>query len=305
MRRAVVMAVLATGLLASSCGEAELPAGIEAQVEITADNRSANAGVDFNEGLTPAEEDCLTESVGVQVLGGNVFEGSDTGDDARTAVAQSILDCVEDPSEWTGFVEGVAVGMEAAFADGVDLSTDESACFVREVVANADDPARVFAVGDSEDALTVLAAALYDCLTAENFSLATGAESDLRAYGDDPDLDDLHDRCSAGSMTSCDLLWWQSAVGTEYEEHARACGGLTQVDDWCSGVVTGLDRLVDDAADPGLAVLVADCQDGDLFACDLVFQFSIPGTDAEEIGRRCGPLEIPSRIGNCRRFDDE
>lgn len=48
-----------------------------------------------------------------------------------------------------------------------------------------------------------------------------GADS----YGDDPYLDDLYDGCRAGNMVDCDDLYWDSPVGSDYEQFGRTCGG--------------------------------------------------------------------------------
>lgn len=48
-------------------------------------------------------------------------------------------------------------------------------------------------------------------------------------YGDDPELDVLWDDCEAGSGTSCDLLWSNSPVGSEYEEFGVSCGNRPDV----------------------------------------------------------------------------
>lgn len=45
------------------------------------------------------------------------------------------------------------------------------------------------------------------------------------AYGDNPELDALWDSCEGGDETACDDLYWESGVGTEYEEFGRTCGG--------------------------------------------------------------------------------
>ena len=37
-------------------------------------------------------------------------------------------------------------------------------------------------------------------------------------YGDDPYLDRLWDDCSAGDMLACEDLYWESPVGSEYED---------------------------------------------------------------------------------------
>ncbi|HLS72639.1 MAG TPA: hypothetical protein VK046_02640 [Actinomycetaceae bacterium] len=44
------------------------------------------------------------------------------------------------------------------------------------------------------------------------------------SYGDDPELDRLYDACAAGDGWSCDELYWQSPINSEYEEFGDTCG---------------------------------------------------------------------------------
>jgi len=44
-------------------------------------------------------------------------------------------------------------------------------------------------------------------------------------YGDDVELDTLWDGCAAGDNAACDVLWWDSPIGSEYETFAESCGG--------------------------------------------------------------------------------
>lgn len=48
------------------------------------------------------------------------------------------------------------------------------------------------------------------------------------AYGEDPDLDALWDRCQAGSGLACDQLFDEAPIGSAYEEFAGTCGERTQ-----------------------------------------------------------------------------
>ncbi len=43
-------------------------------------------------------------------------------------------------------------------------------------------------------------------------------------YGDDPLLDALWDGCEAGDMADCDQLYFDSPIGSEYEEFGDTCG---------------------------------------------------------------------------------
>jgi hypothetical protein len=49
------------------------------------------------------------------------------------------------------------------------------------------------------------------------------------AYGDDPELDELWDRCEAGDGGACDELWSLAAIGSEYERFGVTCGEREEV----------------------------------------------------------------------------
>ncbi len=70
-------------------------------------------------------------------------------------------------------------------------------------------------------------------------ALVVGALSGLvgggRAYGDDADLDRLWDACAAGDALSCDDLYLESPVGSEYEEYGDTCGDRFPSGEWCRG----------------------------------------------------------------------
>ncbi len=53
-------------------------------------------------------------------------------------------------------------------------------------------------------------------------------------YGDDPDLDSLWERCSAGDASSCNQLWFDSPIGSAYEAMGDACGALVDRGRDCS-----------------------------------------------------------------------
>jgi hypothetical protein len=48
--------------------------------------------------------------------------------------------------------------------------------------------------------------------------------SDGDTYGDDPTFDRLWDRCEGGDGAACDDLFWDSPVGSRYEEFGDTCG---------------------------------------------------------------------------------
>lgn len=54
-------------------------------------------------------------------------------------------------------------------------------------------------------------------------------------YGDNAELDALWDSCAAGDMAACDDLYFESPLGSEYEEFGDTCGGIGLPEDqlWC------------------------------------------------------------------------
>ena len=55
-------------------------------------------------------------------------------------------------------------------------------------------------------------------------------------FGDNPALDELWDECGRGIYTSCDDLYFQSDLGSEYEFFAATCGQpefITPGELWC------------------------------------------------------------------------
>ena len=58
---------------------------------------------------------------------------------------------------------------------------------------------------------------------------------DVNTYGDDPTLDVLWDACAAGDMASCDVLYEDSPLGSEYETFGDTCGGIQDAGSnlWC------------------------------------------------------------------------
>jgi hypothetical protein len=54
-----------------------------------------------------------------------------------------------------------------------------------------------------------------------------GAASGPASLGEDEIVDEIYAMCQEGDMAACDLLYWESAPGSELEEYATTCGGRT------------------------------------------------------------------------------
>lgn len=114
-------------------------------------------------------------------------------------------------------------------------------------------------------------------------------------YGDDPELDRLHDACGGGDMVACDELYRQSPYGSEYESFAATCGGAVTAPVWgyCSWGSddpgpTGAGDPYTFGDDPRLDELWTWCAEGDLAACDDLYAESPIGSEYEEFGGTCG-----------------
>jgi len=61
--------------------------------------------------------------------------------------------------------------------------------------------------------------------------------------GSDPALDRLAQSCHAGDMSSCDDLYFDSEVDSEYEEYGDTCAGRREAGAWamCADVFTDAD----------------------------------------------------------------
>ncbi len=58
----------------------------------------------------------------------------------------------------------------------------------------------------------------------------------IAEYGSDPGLDTLADDCQAGDMSSCDALFFQSAIDSGYEAYGDSCGGRNRPAGFCVSI---------------------------------------------------------------------
>ena len=85
-------------------------------------------------------------------------------------------------------------------------------------------------------------------------------------YGDDPQLDALTDGCTPGDLAACDVLYDDSQLDSDYERYGEACGARTAV------LFFGGECSV--AFVEGSTDVVNACADGDMAACDSLYQDS-------------------------------
>ena len=117
------------------------------------------------------------------------------------------------------------------------------------------------------------------------------------AYGDNPVLDGLYDACGAGDMASCDTLYLDSPIDSEYETFGSTCGGL-EVDRF-GGCAADPMALGDD---PVLDSLYDACGAGDMASCDTLYFESPVDSEYETFGSLCGGVSTEDEFGACEAF---
>lgn len=122
-------------------------------------------------------------------------------------------------------------------------------------------------------ALTILSGCLGDDDVA-------ALDSTANAYGEDPLLDQLWDRCDDSDLAACEMLYLMSAVGSEYEAYAQTCGsGADASEGQC---------FVDAGVSTDVAEFRRACEAGDGVGCDMVGLYGeVPGPD-EDLAATCG-----------------
>ncbi len=214
---------------------------------------------------------------------------------------------VDDPYA-EAFLTGVRQGLEETGIDdgAVDCMFDylESGGYF-DAVADMDlrDPAAVAAVNTfSADtgAVTDLPAEMQLFVEGLSLSMAeclSTAEMELvmsdgpQSYGEDPaGLDLLWSRCQTADMAACDMLYWYSPFGSEYEEFGKTCGGLdpTASQFYCMYLNGG---------EPNLPALRSECAAGGFAACDLLYAVSPVGSDYESFALTCGGRNQAEYLG--------
>jgi hypothetical protein len=258
-------------------------------------------GRNLADDLTASELRCVEEHPDVLALDPReILTDPDAGAERATAMA-AFIDCMDDPAANEGLIAQVEASLTLAVPQ-LDLSTDEAACMLERVLASSDDPAYTLAVGDRPSDVDLFLSSAQACFTDDNHAVLTGAAgAGPQAYGDDPRFDAMHDDCVDGDARACDLLWLQASEGSEYEEVGATCAGASPDGDvYCTpGLETGDDGIAPDG-NVALPVLAADCEEGDLSACDLLFRVAPFGSELERIGSTCAGRVAVGALPDCR-----
>lgn len=131
---------------------------------------------------------------------------------------------------------------------------------------------------------------VHDCLT----ELGQIGESSAYTYGDDPDLDIAWDDCDAGDLAACDDLYYISPIDSDYEFFGSTCGGRS--DPVFGECVPSAQNYGDDEYLDGI---YDDCEAGNLYACDELYQISPISSEYEYFGSICGGLATEEQWGSC------
>jgi hypothetical protein len=107
--------------------------------------------------------------------------------------------------------------------------------------------------GDDDDPATEKASQSSD--TTDNTdstepSDTTGGGGGEGSYGSDPELDELYDSCEEGVYADCDLLYFDSPSGSEYQEFGDTCGNRNEPGELCAKLYAD-DGGEDDGGDTG------------------------------------------------------
>ena len=110
-------------------------------------------------------------------------------------------------------------------------------------------------------------------------------------HGDNATFDALWDACAAEDWASCDQLYLDSPLGSEYEAFGDTCGNRTEgnqlcVDELGSGAAPSEPNAFGD--DATLDALYTACMAEDWQACDDLYLQSGIGTEYEAFGDTCG-----------------
>jgi hypothetical protein len=254
-----------------------------------------------NEGIegSAAENACVEKRVAERNIDLDDVISDPTATEARVALAEVMVECVQNPE----VLGQVLMNAARSFGAGFDLSLAEATCTMEEVVANADQPARLLVGADPlAGDVDVLYQAFEECLTPENLAIVMGEEgAGPQAYGDNERLDSMQDDCEAGELWACDLLYMVSSPGSEYEQAAVTCGGtVDDTGEFCTPEPELGETGVAPDDSRGLRVLARECEDGDLTACDLLYALVRPGHDLENVGHTCGGRIAVGAVPDCR-----
>jgi RNA polymerase subunit RPABC4/transcription elongation factor Spt4 len=195
----------------------------------------------------------------------------------EAGIGDDSVECVFDYLETNGYFDVVA---EMDLADPAAVAAIDT--FNAEGGAVADLPPEL------QTFMEGMSLSMSECLSITEMEVATSGGP--QSYGEDPEgLDVLWSRCQAADMAACDMLFWNSPMGSEYEEFGATCGGRDPTASQYCVYLNG--------NQPNLAVLQSECASGGFAACDLLYGVSPVGSSYENFALTCGGRNEPDYMG--------
>lgn len=241
-------------------------------------------------------------------------DGDETGDAMLDALSDRQLECIVDalvanPTLLSDAIEGgdgTAMGLALldcapdvvaeSMADELGVTADQAACLLKEdgvlmqLMLAGDDVSEEEAFSFLDDMFV----AFEECgIDVESMMDESMLDPDLDSVVSEPlDFDELRQSCANGDMESCDVLFFQSEVGSDDEDFGATCGGTTD------GSTAGSCSYVPPTTEE-IAEYRAGCEAGDMDACDDLYYASDIGSDDEEFGATCGGTTDGTEPGTC------
>ena len=290
--------------VASSCGSDNDGASALEALGFSADEAScyedayAEAGLDISKVFKSdvlSDEDASTRDQIASDCSGGTVDGDSDGDSDSDSDSDSDALLLDELST----IERLLV--DEMMSDGV--SEDGALCMISAIQNEDIDIGELLLADDEADEVmgSAMMMILFSCMEelfdSESFSfddLSDDENFDADAYGDDPELDDLRDYCADGDLYACDELYLMSPGGSQYEDFGSSCG-YTQEPTY-GGCVPEATSYGDDAY---LDRIHDDCAEGNLYACDKLYEIAPFGSEYEDFGSSCGGLATEEQFGSC------
>ena len=199
--------------------------------ECVVDAMGEDIGYDRMRELNDDDSDATPEELST------VLEAVSTCDADLFGVGEETTDTTTDDDDTTDTTDGIG-GNQALmdlFIQGVmqgsDLSEEQARCFSEEFLQNGGvDLAELMEnpddIASDPDVMRSMIDIFETCDIDPSAMGGTsgGTSSEADDYGDDPELDALWDACEGGDGEACDDLYFQSPIGSRYEEYGNTCG---------------------------------------------------------------------------------
>jgi hypothetical protein len=276
MKRLPLVVFAAFGLLVAACGGGGGGGGDEEAfcdaLESISD-QVANGDLADDEGL----ED-VTDTVN------DLLEAADDGEqlDAVNAVGDEVEGA--DPDDANDTAETIQDEL-GDFAEGCEIDEDEFA-----VAPEVEEEETTTTTEDGGDTTDTTAGGDTTDTTAggggDLSNINVGARQPVPA-GIEAEFAGAAEQCFNGDAPVCDNIFNQSPPGSVAEQYGATCGGRVAEGGAgvCAQLITAPETPPTDIADQGLA---AACFDGDMNACDDLFNSSAEGSTDELYGALCG-----------------